>query len=190
MYKLKKFIQHNKAQNITLYIQFFSWHTQHNHHYSITVPSHECYSVSNHRQLDCLFNSFFRLAKDIKTPLCEEKPLLTNGSPSQRASKAKKFFMSRRLHVHAGPPLLHENGNIAIFTKFSSLNAPKVFISTMTKISSKWKHFCFYVRSDICPLTLRAPGTLRTYSAGIECNTNFYNLWTHITLLWAIKAHN
>ena len=60
----------------------------------VTVTPNDPQSISNHRQLVCLFNSLFRVTKT-KTPvfhitgLCEG-----NGFPSQRTNDTKNGFMS------------------------------------------------------------------------------------------------
>ena len=57
----------------------------------MAMTSHDRHGVSNHRQLHCLFNRLFRLtSKKIPklraTGLCEEKPSVTDGLPSQSVS--------------------------------------------------------------------------------------------------------
>ena len=65
----------------------------------ITTMSHRCHDASNHWKLDCLFNSWFRLAikydKSSKfLALCERNLMVTCGFPSQRASNAETVSMS------------------------------------------------------------------------------------------------
>ena len=52
----------------------------------ITVTSSEHYIASNHRQLDCLYNSLFRLTSRKAPALCEWNPSVTGGFPLQMAS--------------------------------------------------------------------------------------------------------
>ena len=59
-------------------------------------------------QLDCLFNSLFWLTwkktwKPVLLVLCEGKPLVTGGFPSQRASNAESISISS--HHHEWPEL-------------------------------------------------------------------------------------
>ena len=67
---------------------------------TITVMSHKRGSVSNHRQLDCLFNRLFRLAPN-KTSnpalltLYDGNPWVIDGFPEQWRGKS---IMSRRFH--------------------------------------------------------------------------------------------
>ena len=56
----------------------------------------QCFVVSNHQRLGCLLNRLFRrsskkTSKLRVTGLCEGKPPVTGGFPSQRASKAEFF---------------------------------------------------------------------------------------------------
>ena len=59
--------------------------------------------VSNHRRLYCLLNRLLRprskkTSKLRVTGLCKEKPLVTGGFPSQRASKAENISIWWRHH--------------------------------------------------------------------------------------------
>ena len=59
--------------------------------------------VSSHRRLDCLKNSLFRhrsmkTARFRATGLCEGKPPVTDGFPSQKASKSESIFIWWRHH--------------------------------------------------------------------------------------------
>ena len=60
--------------------------------------------VSNHQHLGCLLNRLFRRTSKTTstfrvTGLCEGKPPVTGGFPTQRASNAKKVSMWWRHHV-------------------------------------------------------------------------------------------
>ena len=63
--------------------------------------SREHLGISDHRQLDCLYNSFRRdhLSSELQT-FCEGKPPVTGGFPSQRASNAENVSAPWR-HVFA-----------------------------------------------------------------------------------------
>ena len=63
----------------------------------------ERHSVSNHQPLDCLLRRLFRRAskkasKLRVTGLCEEKPPVSGGFPSQKASNAKNVYVWWRHH--------------------------------------------------------------------------------------------
>ena len=68
----------------------FSW--------SITVMSHAHHGVTNHRQLDCLFNGLFRVIIKKTSKLRIEGPLFgkTSEFPSQRTSNAQRISVSLR----------------------------------------------------------------------------------------------
>ena len=61
----------------------------------------QCFRHSNHHQLECLFNSSFRLPWQKTSPvllaLCEGNPPVTSGFPSLRASNVESGSMSRCL---------------------------------------------------------------------------------------------
>ena len=69
------------------------------HSLVITATAHECHGVSNHRLLDCLFNSLFVLGNNKENvittllALCEGIPSMTpcviGGISSQEASNAE-----------------------------------------------------------------------------------------------------
>ena len=65
----------------------------------ITVMSHECYGMSNHWQLICLFNSCldwhqWEYHSFTLLALCVGNPLLTGGFSLQRASNVESVSMS------------------------------------------------------------------------------------------------
>ena len=57
---------------------------------NITVTSQGCHGVSNRRHLDHLFNSLFKLTKDL-SKLREGNPSVTGGFPTQRPAIRKAF---------------------------------------------------------------------------------------------------
>ena len=66
----------------------------------------ECDGVSNHRRLDCLLNRLFRrrskkASKLCVTGLCEGKPSVTGGFPSQRGSDAENVSIWWRRHLYS-----------------------------------------------------------------------------------------
>ena len=115
---------HNDIQNgwpdVTSLLCFWHsiWQTRFNKSYnnwrvSIIMKSYEWY----YWQLNCLFNSLYRLTKKTLKlckllALCEGNPLVTSGFPSQRASNIENFFMSWR-HPVDGTLL-----NIAFYSLF------------------------------------------------------------------------
>ena len=70
---------------------------------SIPEMSHERHGFPDHRLFECLLNNSFRLTSEkyqlTLLALCEGKPPVTNGFPSQRASDAEKVSISWRLHA-------------------------------------------------------------------------------------------
>ena len=65
------------------------------------LQSHDRHGVSNHRQLDCLFQSFYGLTSkkhqnQLYWPYCEGNPPVTGGFPAQRTNNAESVFMSWR----------------------------------------------------------------------------------------------
>ena len=60
---------------------------------------HDCHCISNHQQLDCLFNSLFRLASEKTSNYCSTgylcgNALMTSGFPSQKVSNTEGVSMS------------------------------------------------------------------------------------------------
>ena len=68
----------------------------------ITVMPHEHHGITKHWQLDCLFNNLLRITI---LALCERKPPVTGGFPSQGASNAESISML--WHHHGGNNHLH-----------------------------------------------------------------------------------
>ena len=71
--------------------------------WDITVTLHEHHGISDHQQLDCLFNSEIMLtskgtSSSVLLPLCEGNPLVTSGFPSQRATNAENVSISWHHH--------------------------------------------------------------------------------------------
>ena len=73
----------------------------------IIVTSHKCHTISNHQQIDSLFNRFFcwqqrKHESSLLQALCDRNPQITSGFPSQRASNAESFSMSSCYPVPSG----------------------------------------------------------------------------------------
>ena len=110
-------------------------------HRWITVKSHERHGVSHHRQLDCLFNSFWCL-QQIKHQsstlaiLCEWNPLVTDGWPWQSASNAETVSMRWRPRGHLVLfHITHRDPNI----KYSYAHFPvSLIFSNRDSVNQQW----------------------------------------------------
>ena len=83
--------------------------------YHITMASLECHFISHHRQLDFLFQHIAQVHNaDIsmfryRWLFCEEKPLVPDGFPSQRASNTGGASMSWHLILPQHFTLPHDD---------------------------------------------------------------------------------
>ena len=70
----------------------------------ITVSPHKHLGISNHQQLNCLFNSSSthqgKYHSSTLPSLCEGNPLVTGGFPSQRVCNVESISMLWYHHVH------------------------------------------------------------------------------------------
>ena len=85
----------------------------------IRTTSHKHWGILNHQQFDCLSNSLHYSGwwqhhqKSTLLALCEGKPPVTGGFPSQRASNAESVSMSCHHHVQTATYHLYCNGHCA-----------------------------------------------------------------------------
>ena len=112
-----------------------------------SVPSHAsdvhdwditwCHGISDHRRLNCLFNSLFRLTpRKTQTTkllsLCEENPLVSNGAVMQQSAPFHNIFM---MFLNSCIKSIHQNWNkmttilqITLSNSFSCIEAPNANI--------------------------------------------------------------
>ena len=105
------------------------------------MTSHGRHSVSNHRQLDYLFNRLFRrtskkTSKLRVTDLCERNSPVTSGFPSQRASNAENVSIWWRHHTDLSIPCHFRTFTSCLFFKFCRNGAKirPVFCSTQPSV--------------------------------------------------------
>ena len=103
----------------------------------ITARSHGCHDISDHRKLNCLFKSLFRLTPrkthmTILLSLCEGNPLVSNGPVMHQNAPFHNIFM---MFLNSCIKSTHQDWNkmaailqITLSNSFSCIEAPNAII--------------------------------------------------------------